>query len=117
ASAHSRSKPRWHNEIGDRHKTVTSPNILSAEVEEETDAARRDNARAADADAVSTPPVHAADRAQGERAAEGEQPTAPRDRDGRAEPARAPQVEDLTLVELRQAFHPGRGSDDMDMGI
>ena len=25
ASAHSHSKPRWHNEIGDRRKTVTSP--------------------------------------------------------------------------------------------
>jgi len=92
-------------------------NILSAEVENETDVARREDVRGADADAVSTPPIHAADRAQGERAAEGEQPTAPRDRDGRAEPARAPQVEDLTLVELRQAFYPGRGPDDMDMGI
>ncbi|MDX3911010.1 MAG: EAL domain-containing protein, partial [Sphingobium sp.] len=33
ASAHSRSKPRWHNEIGDRHKTVTSP-VLALYVRE-----------------------------------------------------------------------------------
>jgi len=33
ASAHSHSKPRWHNEIGDRRKTVTSPELDAFEEE------------------------------------------------------------------------------------
>ncbi|MGD9664549.1 MAG: hypothetical protein AB7U34_05030, partial [Novosphingobium sp.] len=31
ASARSHSKPRWHNEIGDRRKTVTSPVYIGAD--------------------------------------------------------------------------------------
>lgn len=38
------------------------------------------------------------------------------EREGGGTP-RAPQVEDQTLVELRQAFAPGRDDDGMDMGI
>ncbi|WP_292925748.1 helix-turn-helix domain-containing protein, partial [Novosphingobium sp. 63-713] len=30
ASAPSHSRPRWHSEIGDRHKSVTSPGLAAA---------------------------------------------------------------------------------------
>ncbi|PBN42939.1 type IV secretion system DNA-binding domain-containing protein [Sphingobium sp. D43FB] len=95
--------------------------ILSAEVEEEDDAASRAAQRAADRGEQTTPAVHAADKAQAARANGEEQPVATRDRDResdrRSDTLRAPQVEDLTLVELRQAFHPGRDDDGVDMGI
>jgi len=95
--------------------------ILSAEVEEEDDAARRAAPRADDRDEQSTPQTHAADKAQAARSGTEEQPLAARDRDdrpdGRQDAARGPQVEDQTLVELRQAFVSGREDDGTDMGI
>jgi hypothetical protein len=90
-------------------------NILSAEVEDEHDEAARRAQRAAESDERPATPTHAADRAQAARAATGDPQTVPRDRDGRGQPAPVPQVEDQTLVELRQAF--GREDDGMDMGI
>ncbi|MCF8706978.1 type IV secretion system DNA-binding domain-containing protein [Rhizorhapis sp. SPR117] len=95
--------------------------ILSAEVEEEDDTARRAAPRADDRDEQSTPQIHAADKAQAARSGPEEQPLAARDRDdrrdGRQDAARGPQIEDQTLVELRQAFASGREDDGMDMGI
>ena len=95
--------------------------ILSAEVEEADDAASRAAQRADDRDEQTAPTLHAADRAQAGRANGEEQPVATRERDRgserRSDTPRAPQVEDLTPVELRQAFHPGRGDDGVDMGI
>jgi type IV conjugative transfer system coupling protein TraD len=95
--------------------------ILSAEVEQEEDAANRAAQRTDDRDEQTAPPLNAADKTQPARANGEEQPTSARDRDKesdrRADAARAPQVEDQTLVELRQAFHPGRDDDGMDMGI
>jgi type IV conjugative transfer system coupling protein TraD len=95
--------------------------ILSAEVEEADHAARSVAQRVDDQGEQTTPTVQAADKAQAARA-DAEGPRAePRDRDResdwRTDTPRAPQVEDLTLVELRQAFHPGRDDDGMDMGI
>src|SRR3546814_9577953 len=62
-----------------------------------------------------SPAVHAADKAQAIRGAGEEQSVVTRDREERderpGEGARAPQVEDQTLVELRQAFHPGRSEE------
>ncbi|KKW90324.1 type IV secretion system DNA-binding domain-containing protein [Sphingobium chungbukense] len=95
--------------------------ILSAEVEQEEDAANRAAQRADDRDEQTAPSLNAADKTQPARANGEEQPVSARDRDKesdrRADAARAPQVEDQTLVELRQAFHPGRDDDGMDMGI
>jgi len=95
--------------------------ILSAEVEEEDDAARRAGQRADDRGEQGPPTVHAADKAQGARANGDEQQVAARDRDDRRDghrhAAAAPQVEDQTLAELRQDFSSGRDSDGMDMGI
>jgi len=92
--------------------------ILSADVENEDGTLR---ARAQDHDdrgKQPSPPEHAADKAQAARAASEENAPAGRERgDRQSEAARSPQVEDLTLVELRQAFHPGREDDGMDMGI
>lgn len=95
--------------------------ILSAEVEEEDDAARRAGQRADDRDEQTTPSNHAADKAHAARAGGEEQPVSARDRDDRRDGHRHgetnPQVEDQTLVELRQAFDSGRDHDGMDMGI
>ncbi|MFD1103572.1 type IV secretion system DNA-binding domain-containing protein [Sphingobium olei] len=94
--------------------------ILSAEVEQEEDATRRTAERSDDRGDHSASQDHAADKAQAARSAQEGQPAHPdREdrRENRSDAARAPQVEDLTLVELRQAFHPGRGADDVDMGI
>jgi type IV conjugative transfer system coupling protein TraD len=95
--------------------------ILSAEVEEEDDAARRAAQRADDRDEQATPGTHAADKAAAARTGGEEQPVSARDRDDRRDGHRhgetSPQVEDLTLVELRQAFASGRDDDGMDMGI
>ncbi|MDF0543870.1 type IV secretion system DNA-binding domain-containing protein [Sphingobium sp. H39-3-25] len=95
--------------------------ILSAEVEEEDEAARRAAQRADDLDEQATPATHAADKAQAVRAGGEEQPVSARDRDDRRDGQRhgetSPQVEDQTLVELRQAFASGRDDDGMDMGI
>jgi len=95
--------------------------ILSAEVEEEDDAARRAAQRADDRDEQASPGTHAADKALPARAGGEEQPVSARDRDDRRDGHRhgvtSPQVEDQTLVELRQAFASGRDHDGMDMGI
>ena len=95
--------------------------ILSAEVEEEDDAARRAAQRADDRDEQATPGTHAADKAAAARTGGEEQPVSARDRDDRRDGHRhgetTPQVEDQTLVELRQAFVSGRDDDGMDMGI
>lgn len=95
--------------------------ILSTEVEEEEDAARRASQQSDQRDDPSAPVRHAADQARTAPAQGTEQPVAARDRDdrrdARGDGARAPEVEDQTLVELRQAFHPGRDDDGMDMGI
>ena len=95
--------------------------ILSAEVEEEDDAARRAAQRADDRDEQATPGTHSADRAQAARASGEEQPVSARDRDDRRDGHRhgetSPQVEDQTLIELRHDFSTGREDDGMDMGI
>lgn len=95
--------------------------ILSDPVEEENqETARRASQRSDTSDEQSTPPTHAADKAPASRSNGEEQAPAPRDRDDRRDgrdAQRAPQVEDQTLVELRQAFAPGRDDDSMDMGI
>ncbi|RVT38668.1 type IV secretion system DNA-binding domain-containing protein [Sphingobium algorifonticola] len=95
--------------------------ILSAEVEEEDDAARRAAQRADERDGQVAPTVHAADKAQGARVNGEDQQIAARDRDDRRDGLRhvaaAPQVEDQTLAELRQDFSSGRDHDGMDMGI
>ena len=95
--------------------------ILSAEAESEDAAARHAAQRLEDRGDQMSPAVHAADKAQAIRGAGEEQSVVTRDREERderpGEGARAPQVEDQTLVELRQAFHPGRDDDGMDMGI
>ncbi|EZP73108.1 TraD [Novosphingobium resinovorum] len=90
-------------------------NILSAEVEDEHDEAARRAQRAAESDERPATPTHAIDKAQAARASTEDPHSVPRDRDGRGQPAPAPQVEDQTLIELRQAF--GREDDGMDMGI
>ncbi|WP_067105110.1 type IV secretion system DNA-binding domain-containing protein [Sphingopyxis granuli] len=95
--------------------------ILSAEAESEDAAAGHAAQRLEDRGDQMSPAVHAADKAQAIRGAGEEQSVVTRDREERderpGEGARAPQVEDQTLVELRQAFHPGRDDDGMDMGI
>lgn len=95
--------------------------ILLAEAESEDAAARHAAQRLEDRGDQMSPAVHAADKAQAIRGAGEEQSVVTRDREERderpGEGARAPQVEDQTLVELRQAFHPGRDDDGMDMGI
>src|SRR3546814_217968 len=94
---------------------------LAAEAESEDAAARHAAQRLEDRGDQMSPAVHAADKAQAIRGAGEEQSVVTRDREERderpGEGARAPQVEDQTLVELRQAFHPGRDDDGMDMGI
>jgi type IV conjugative transfer system coupling protein TraD len=95
--------------------------ILSAEVEDEDDAVRRATQREDDRDEQRTPETHAADKAQAARLPGEDQPASARlsddRRDGRSDGRGSPQVEDQTLVELRQAFHPGRDDDGVDMGI
>ena len=59
--------------------------------------------------------------AQVGRGREGEQSTdartAEEQREGREGPPRGAEVEDQTLIELRQGFAAGRDNDDLDMGI
>lgn len=94
--------------------------ILTAEVEAEEAAERPNAQQSSEQGEPSAPREHAADKAQAARSVQ-EDPQSSRDRDerreGRGDAPRAPQIEDLTLVELRQAFHPGRSADDMGMGI
>jgi type IV secretory pathway TraG/TraD family ATPase VirD4 len=94
--------------------------ILSAEVEEEKDpnstAVRENNA---DRDSQ-LPREHAADTAQAAQAAAEQETVQARDRDDRKDGRthhNASQVEDQTIVELRQDFSAGRDHDGMDMGI
>src|SRR3546814_4654264 len=107
-------------ETGNLAKAMAA-RILSAEAESEDAAARHAAKRLEDRGDQMSPAVHAADKAQAIRGAGEEQSVVTRDREERderpGEGARAPQVEDQTLVELRQAFHPGRDDDGMDMGI
>src|SRR3546814_15511716 len=81
--------------------------ILSAEAESEDAAARHAAQRLEDRGDQMSPAVHAADKAQAIRGAGEEQSVVTRDReelDERpGEGARAPQVEDQTLVEFRHA--------------
>src|SRR3546814_4247285 len=83
--------------------------ILSAEAESEDAAARHAAQRLEDRGDPMSPAVHAADKAQAIRGAGEEQSVVTRNREERderpGEGARATQVEDQTLVELRQAFH------------
>ena len=95
--------------------------ILSAEVEEQDDAARRASLESQQREDQPASPAHAADRAQAARAGSEEQPVAARDRDDRHDARHhhtgAPFIEDQTLAELRQDFSTGRDNDGMDMGI
>ena len=95
--------------------------ILSDPTEEENEeTARRASQRSDISDELSALATHAADKAQAARTNGEEQTTAARDRDDRRDGRdahRGRQVEDQTLVELRQAFAPGREDDSMDMGI
>lgn len=95
--------------------------ILSAEVEEVDHAGARAAQRADDRDEQTTPQAAAADKAPVARSGAEGQPVSARERDDRRDGQRhgqgAPQVEDQTLIELRQAFHSGRDDDGLDMGI
>jgi len=95
--------------------------ILSAEAEEHDDTASRAAQRADDRDEQGTAQTDAADKARTGPANPESQPIPSRDRGDRRDGSRhgeaPPQVEDQTLVELRQAFHPGRDDDGLDMGI
>ncbi|UZW57895.1 type IV secretion system DNA-binding domain-containing protein (plasmid) [Sphingobium sp. JS3065] len=93
--------------------------ILSAEVEEEPEAAADRAAQRGDDQGDQTVAPAAAERAQTARAGGEEQPVASRDRDDRRGDRHgpAPQVEDQTLAELRQDFSAGPDHDGMDMGI
>jgi type IV conjugative transfer system coupling protein TraD len=109
------------SETGNLAKDLAA-RILSAEVEEETEAsAVRPGQRADDRGDQAVPPTHAADRAQAGRSTGEEQTVASRSsddrRDGRQGPTAGPQVEDQTLAELRQDFSSSRDHDGMDMGI
>jgi hypothetical protein len=54
----------------------------------------------------------------GARGRDAQQETGQRPADDRRGPSpQAPQVEDQTLIELRQGFAAGRDQDDLDMGI
>ncbi len=92
-------------------------NILSAGAEEEHDEAARRVGPAEDRHGESAAPAHAADKAQAARVSDEEQQPIARDRDARSTMPNAPQVEDQTLIELRQSFASNRGDDGMDMGI
>ncbi len=91
--------------------------ILSADAEETEEATARAAQRAADRDEQTPPHPQAPDRSQTERTANEQPPLAERDLDGRPTANAVPQVEDQTLVELRQDFFSGRNDDGMDMGI
>jgi type IV conjugative transfer system coupling protein TraD len=95
--------------------------ILTSEVEEEkegTVARTRDNN--SDRNESDTPREHAADKAQAARPGPEQETAQSRDRDDRRDGRShqtAPQVEDQTIVELRQDFSAGRDDGDMGMGI
>ena len=94
--------------------------ILLSEVEEEKEGTVRTRDNNSDRNEGDTPREHAADRAQAARGGPDQETAQVRDRDDRRDARShhaAPQVEDQTIVELRQDFSAGRDSDGMDMGI
>ena len=95
--------------------------ILQGSPEEESADPARGAQRNDDRDEQSTPATRAADKGLAGAAKEGEQTIAARPegdrRDARGAVPLAPQVEDQTLIELRQGFAAGRDNDDLDMGI
>jgi hypothetical protein len=95
--------------------------ILQGPPEEESSDPARSAQRNDDRDEQSTPATRSSDKAPNGAAREGEQASATRPegerRDARGTVAPAPQVEDQTLIELRQGFAAGRDNDDLDMGI
>jgi hypothetical protein len=92
--------------------------ILSAPTEEENAETARVAQRSDDRSEQTTPASHAADKAQAGREKTEEQVAGTRAADERrdAQP-RGAQVEDQTLIELRDGFAAGRDDDSMDMGI
>lgn len=95
--------------------------ILLAPTEEDlADETQRTARRDPDRQGPASTASHAADRAQMARTNPDEQSPLTRGAEARrdSDPTlRGAQVEDQTLVELRQAFAPGRDNDGMDMGI
>jgi type IV conjugative transfer system coupling protein TraD len=94
--------------------------ILLSEVEEEKEGTVRTRDNNSDRNEGDTPREHAADRAKAARGGPDQETAQVRDRDDRRDARSqhaAPQVEDQTIVELRQDFSAGRDSDGMDMGI
>ena len=95
--------------------------ILDGGLEEENEeTARRTANRDEDRDARTGPAHHAADKAQESRKPPSEQQTEPRVREERRDRSDAPkpaQIEDQTLVELRQDFSAGRDDDGLDVGL
>ncbi|KEQ53740.1 type IV secretion system DNA-binding domain-containing protein [Sphingobium chlorophenolicum] len=95
--------------------------ILQGPPEEESADAARTAQRNDDRDEQSTPANRTADKGAAGTPREGEQAAATRPegerRDARGAVAPGPQVEDQTLIELRQGFAAGRDNDDLDMGI
>ncbi|WP_062769727.1 type IV secretion system DNA-binding domain-containing protein [Sphingopyxis terrae] len=92
--------------------------ILQTPSEEESADPARATQRNDDKNEQSAPAARAGDKALGKN---GEQATTARGegdrRDARGAVSPAPQVEDQTLIELRQGFAAGRDGDDLDMGI
>mgnify|MGYP003583164796 CR=1 FL=1 len=92
--------------------------ILQTPSEEESADPARATQRNDDKNEQSTPATRAGDKALGK---DGEQAATTRGegdrRDARGAVSPAPQVEDQTLIELRQGFAAGRDGDDLDMGI
>jgi type IV conjugative transfer system coupling protein TraD len=95
--------------------------ILQMPPEDESADAARTTQHNMDRNEQTARAARAAGNAQGTRGKVGEQPadarTAQERRDGHDAQPRGAQVEDQTLVELRQGFASGRDNDDLDMGI
>ena len=95
--------------------------ILQGSPEEQSADPARTAQRNDDRDEQSTPSTRAADKGPAGTSREGEQAAAARpegeQRAARGAVSPGPQVEDQTLIELRQGFAAGRDNDDLDMGI
>jgi type IV conjugative transfer system coupling protein TraD len=95
--------------------------ILQAPTEEQSADPARAAQRNDDRDEQTTPGARAVDRAGAVPAKEGEQAETARPgedrRDARGAVPLGPQVEDQTLIELRQGIATGLDNDDLDMGI
>jgi hypothetical protein len=95
--------------------------ILQTPTEEENAETMRAAQRSDDRNEQTMPATHAADKAQAARDKPEEQAAGTRSsderRDGREAQPRETQVENQSLVELREGFASGRDSDGMDMGI